>query len=81
MDIKVGVVDVNVPAEDRPHMTERGRVVGQAGDLRAVGDRAEQVHRPVRAECARLGHGRVHPVDRLAGVCGLIRAKRTRMIR
>jgi DNA-binding CsgD family transcriptional regulator len=50
MDIEVRVVDVNVPAESRPHIGKRGRVVGQAGDFRAVRNRAEQVHRAVRAQ-------------------------------
>jgi hypothetical protein len=41
MHIEVRVVDVDVPAEGRLHIGERGRMVRQAGDPRAVRDRAE----------------------------------------
>jgi hypothetical protein len=46
--VEVGVVDVHIPAEHRPHERERGRVVDQADGLGAVRRGAEQVHGPAR---------------------------------
>jgi hypothetical protein len=76
MDIEVRVVDVNIPAESRPHIGKHSRMVDQADDFGAVRDRAEQVHRAVRVEGARLGRVDVHAVDRFAGGCGLIGTER-----
>jgi hypothetical protein len=71
--VEVRVVDVHVPAEQRPDEPEHGGVVEQTGQVRAVRDRAELVQR----DAARSFRGpRVRgvdcgpvPVDLVGGQC------------
>jgi hypothetical protein len=41
--IEAGAIGINASGKDRPHIRERGRVVGLEDDLRVVHERAQQV--------------------------------------
>jgi hypothetical protein len=76
MDVQVRVVDVDVPAQQRPHIGKRGRMIDKAHDLRAVGDGTEPVQRVAGCHES-LGFGRqVSPVEGLQVIQHLIMRQR-----
>jgi serine phosphatase RsbU (regulator of sigma subunit) len=76
MDVQMRVVDVHVPAQQRPHIGKRGRMVDQAGRLLAVRHGTELVHRAALLDPA-VGHRiRVHLVQRVRIVADLVRCQR-----
>jgi hypothetical protein len=78
VDVDVGVVDVQVPAEHRPDEPERPRVIEQEAQLRAVRHRREPVHRAVAVDFAAPTFPFVHPEHRVARERGLVLGERAR---
>jgi hypothetical protein len=61
--VHVGVVDVEVPSEDRPHIVEGPGVVEKEREFRAGGDGVEAVHGTFRAQSPGLFLDLVHAVQ------------------